>query len=276
MKLLDQECGKNDSYIEEAIIELLELCWKHTELTTYLILYGIQLQHISDVRRRYIVASADNMMYKSAFNHREIIFNACITERWLNEEFTYMDPMEDYNQMWHVCQNIKDISKYSYDENNYPGFYDMKTEEMKRVYDCWACLMLDTNDIDFRHHILDHVDDILEHVFKTSSQAFMIFPSKIATCFKAPTNNEKLGSIISDIIETAAEKIEIQYNELSELHKHIFDQGVRYMLGYVWLDIVKRALTSLSHTFDSDDYLLFSHTMYQITRFNYNNDSEVK
>lgn len=271
--MLDRECGDNPSLIDEAINDLLELTYTHRELSTYLILFGNKFANISDIRRRYIVSSIEYDKFSSRFSHREIIFNIIATKDYLDKEFTYLDPIDDVGQIWNISTSIRhfnnDMESYMDELTNFNNI-----EESKRMYDSIACLMLECNEPEIRDIIMDNVNEIIERVI-TSFQCTKVPQGSINALISSRLEpmKEHVEMFIDDAVERILKELGLNYANISDHTKILLFEGVRYIYGYAWMNLFKLSVEELSKTFDSVDYVEFIHTMYQISRYNYNNES---
>lgn len=275
--MLDKECGSDSKIVEQVILDLLDVCFEHTELSTYLILFGNNLQNISDIRRRYIAASVEFYRFSSKFQHREIITNICLTEDYINKELTYFYPLDDYEQMWSISKVVKRFGSYLDDlYEDQSDLYDYRSDEMKKIYDCWACLSLNIQDPQVKDHVLDNVSSILGFIVNIICTRDNItgFRKGFINMTAKPT--KQLAQMICNTVYDHC-NFKYRFEDITTYGEdiEIIKQGINYMVGYVWLHALKLAVMELSKTFDSTDYLDFIHTMYEISRHNYNNNTEV-
>lgn len=278
LNMLDKDCGTNSKIIEQVILDLLDVCFEHTELSTYLVLFGNSLQNISDIRRRYIAASIEFHRFSSKFQHREIITNICLTEDYINKELTYFYPTDDFEQIWSISRVVKRFGNYLDDlYEDQSNLYDYNSDEMKKIYDCWACLSLNIKDPVVKDHILDNLDSIVSYIVEITCTRDNITGFRKGFIDVIVKPSEKSAQIVCDTVYDVC-NYKFGFDTITTYGEdiNVIKQGVTYMVGYIWLHALKQALMELSKTFDSTDYLDFIHTMYEITRHNYNNNVEVK
>lgn len=287
--MLDKECGDKNKLgtVAELMIDLVDLAFVYPEIGTYLILFGRKFDHISDSRRQFLIRSIDEAS-KIKFTHRSIISNILLTERYCETELTFFDPRIDFEQMWNIQRIDRSISKtisMKYDDDydrisrrDY-SLAEFTGDELKKIYDCWACLMLDTSDDDFKDFILNKIDDIIDSVrWYLSGETDIVSQQSLIRQFDKPfpPTRSQVEHEFKVILEgfrvehCTDEEIETATCTINNGDEEILFTGIGYTFGYLWLWGLKEHLKRLSVSLDNIDFLEYIHILYNIERYNYN------
>lgn len=271
----------NPADVDVVRSELAELCQTHRELATYLILFGQKFPNLEDSRRRYIKWTLLEDVKFTKLSMREIVFNITMSEKFLKEYLTVFDPETDYQQMYQIVNMFPD---FEYEFINISGmelYEDFTSEEIKILYDCWSCIGLDMVDKDLRDNIIDHMDDIIFELSKSYEANKFITTLVDKGCIMdeetAISLLEKDFDYFIKIINSQGREegsLEININSISSGDIVLLKEIHKYTIAYIWLWSVQARFYEDAKTFDWIDYQKFIHTAYQLSRWNYNNDTK--
>ena len=248
--------------VYSTIRDLTKLMVDHYEFATYMILNSGKLKSLRDCARQYMLSTLDYFPNTSKIPHRAIMANMYFTEQYLEKEFTYLDIIDDYHQIQNIIHSLNGYQyMLSHDLNIYKDF---DTKELRHLSDSWSCMNLEFKSPELRHAIEDdlniHTKDISEFV------EYAIEKNMAVELVEANLHRMSLSVF---------NKMYVKYSEDVINDSIEFNGLFNYTAGYLNYISLKRFIRDLSKAFDSYDYLIFIHSMFQINRWNYNSKNEV-
>lgn len=238
--------------------DILKLMTEYHEFATYIVLNAMRFSILRNCALDYMLSTLEYFPNTSKLPHRTIIANMYFTEVYLNKELTCLNMIDDYYQIQSV---INAATGFKYDVPDDINVYTYLTpEELRQLSDSWACMLLDSRTIELRSTLSNDMSDHVKTVSKFVKDTIMKGMVKELVCRKA----------------------DIVFNTISDKYKFISEDSMDdrclihnimcFTASYLVFTALKRYIKDLSKTFDSYDYLLFIHVVFQINRWNYNND----